>query len=600
MRITFDDGQFIAKCSFEERKSLQKAGWTWDDAIKRWVTTEPAAVERFASSCEGTAQEIISVFLEERNNVIGLSRALGTDFVGLVPDGKELYGFQNAGVEYALGRRDTLIADDPGLGKTNQAISFGNELFDAGELEDALILCEASQKAHWPRMWRDWTTTDLDIGVIQRKPRQKNGVKRTVSIIPDTAAVVVNYDILGKVHDWLTEQEWSLVIADECQALRNMEAERTRLVFGDVQRTVTLPNGRGGFFRKQYEAVAPIRAARRVFLTGTPIENRVHDLWPIVRAFDPDGLGSDYEYFIKRYCGAFWTDYGWNTSGSSNLIELQRYLRSSFMVRRTTAQALPDMPPKSRRPIFIPADNFKSILKKEDDVLGRNLDALEQHLAMERNGDETVEERMFSVWEELHNKFGAEVEDWSYEDIMENVPEEASVAFHEIAKFRSELALAKVPFIIDHVRQITDAGQKVVVFFYHTAVGQALKAAWGDSCGYIDGSVKAEKRQEEVDRFQEDEDCVAIFGQLHAASKGFTMTVANRAVFGELDWRPGTMKQAENRIWRISQENHCLIDHMIIESSIEVRQSQSLIEKQAAMDAALDDEGDIEYLPLAH
>ena len=70
------------------------------------------------------------------------------------------------------------------------------------------------------------------------------------------------------------------------------------------------------------------------------------------------------------------------------------------------------------------------------------------------------------------------------------------------------------------------------------------------------------------------------------------MTVANRAVFGELDWRPGTMKQAENRIWRISQENHCLIDHMIIESSIEVRQSQSLIEKQAAMDAALDDEAE--------
>jgi SWI/SNF-related matrix-associated actin-dependent regulator 1 of chromatin subfamily A len=478
---------------------------------------------------------------------------------------------------------------------TTQAISFANELFEAGELEDVLILCEASQKAHWNRQWPDWTTTDLDIGVIQRKPRQKNGVKRTVSIIPDTAAVVVNYDILGKVHDWLTEQEWSLVIADECQALRNMEAERTRLVFGDVERSVTLPNGRGGFFRKRLEAVAPIRAARRIFLTGTPIENRVHDLWPIVRAFDPDGLGSDYEYFIKRYCGAFWTDYGWNTSGSSNLIELQRYLRSTFMVRRTTAQALPDMPPKSRRPIFIPADNFKSILKKEDDVLGRNLDALEQHLAMERSGDETVEERMFSVWEELHNKFGAEVEDWSYEDIMEHVPEEASVAFHEIAKFRSELALAKVPFIIDHVRQITDAGQKVVVFFYHTAVGQALKAAWGDSCGYIDGSVKAEKRQEEVDRFQEDEDCVAIFGQLHAASKGFTMTVANRAVFGELDWRPGTMKQAENRIWRISQENHCLIDHMIIESSIEVRQSQSLIEKQAAMDAALDEEFELEY-----
>ncbi len=588
MRIIFDDGQFIAKCSFDERTTLKKAGWTWDDNRKRWVTSELSEVERFISSCEGTAQEIVSVYLDERNKIIDQSRALDTDFVGLVPDGKSLFGFQNAGVEYALERRDTLIGDDPGLGKTNQAIAIANELHRMGELQDTLIICEASQKAHWPRTWREWTTTGMDIGIIERKPRQRNGIKRTVSLIPDTPVVVVNYDILDKVHDWLTEDRWSLIIADECQALRNQDAMRTRLVFGDTERTVTTGNGRGGTIRKRFEQVTPIPSDRRCLLTGTPIENRVHDLWPIIRAFDPEGLGSDYEYFIKRYCGAYWTDYGWNTSGSANLIELQRYLRTTFMIRRTTAQALPDMPPKSRRPIFFPADKFASVLKKEDDVFARNLDALEKHLEME-SGDAPIEERMFSVWEELMTVHGPDVEDWSYEEIMDHVPEEAAVAFSEIAKLRSELAIAKVPYIIEHVKQITDAGEKVVVFFYHTAVGQALKEAWGDGCGYIDGSVPANKRQPEVDRFMEDDTCLAMFGQLHAASKGFTMTVAKRAVFGELDWRPGTMKQAENRIWRISQENHCLIDHLIVEGSIEVRQSQSLIEKQAAMDAALDD-----------
>jgi SNF2 family DNA or RNA helicase len=258
------------------------------------------------------------------------------------------------------------------------------------------------------------------------------------------------------------------------------------------------------------------------------------------------------------------------------------------MVRRTTQQALPDMPPKTRRPFFLPADDFKHVLKKSDDVFERSLDALEEHLGLKAEGE--TEDRMFSVWEELYTRYGDQIEDATYEEIMELVPEEASIAFEEIAKLRSELAVAKVPYIIRHVREITDAGEKVVVFFYHKTVGQALREAWGDSCGYIDGSIKPTKRQDEVDRFMEDPDCTAMFGQLHAASKGFTMTVARRAVFGELDWRPGTMKQAENRIWRISQENHCLIDHLIVESSIEVRQSHSLIEKQEQMDKALDHE----------
>lgn len=597
MEITFEKGRFIAKCSFEERLLFRdrsgRSLWSWDPHIKRWTVDDPAQVEKFQKHCVGEASAVMELYVEAKNTVIDQSRALDTDFKAIAPEPFEFYGFQNAGIEYALARRDTLIGDDPGLGKTNQAIGLGNHLWEANELEDVLILCEASQRAHWPRMWNQWTTSDLECGLIERKRRQKNKIAKTVSIIPDLPVLVLNYDIIGHVHDWLTEQPWSLIIADECQALRNLEANRTRLVFGDDERLVVSYTSQGKPIRKRLPAVEGLRADRRCFLTGTPIENRVHDLWPIIRAFDPDGLGKDYEYFAKRYCGAYHTAYGLNTSGAQNLIELQRHIRATFMIRRTTAQALPDMPPKTRRPYFLPAEDFKKVLKREGDTFADSLEALESHLGISGDGD--TEDRMFSVWEELHERYGKNLEEATYEEILELVPEEAAGAFEEIAKLRSELAIAKVPYIIEHVKKITDAGEKVVVFFYHKVVGQALKEAWGDACGYIDGSVPSKKRQDEVDRFQEDPDCLAMFGQLHAASKGFTMTAARRAVFGELDWRPGTMKQAENRVWRISQENHCLIDHLIVESSIEVRQSHSLIDKIEAMEQALDREDDLEY-----
>ena len=100
-------------------------------------------------------------------------------------------------------------------------------------------------------------------------------------------------------------------------------------------------------------AIPPIEAARRVFLTGTPIVNRPIELWPLVKSLDPEGLGASWQRFVRRYCAGTQTGFGWDVKGASNLEELQDRLRASIMVRRLKKDVLKDLPPKRRQIIVL-------------------------------------------------------------------------------------------------------------------------------------------------------------------------------------------------------------------------------------------------------
>ena len=238
--------------------------------------------------------------------------------------------------------------------------------------------------------------------------------------------------------------------------------------------------------------------------------------------------------------------FGWDFNGASNLDELQEILRSKFMVRRLKKDVLKELPAKVRQVLVLEGgDKIRELLEKE---------------------------------KKAYDDYAQSLKDGEFE----------SPAFADMSKVRKEVAIAKIPFILDHVREALEELEKLVLFVYHHEVVDALKAALGNSCVTIDGRTKNEDRQAAVDRFQSDPTCKVFVGTIRAAGVGITLTAASNVIFGELDWVPGNITQSEDRCHRIGQTDTVFVRHLVLEGSLDERMAQIIVEKQEVIDKALD------------
>lgn len=224
---------------------------------------------------------------------------------------KTLRSYQLDGVNALLGLPGDshLLADEPGLGKTPQAIEYMNRTLP----RSVLVVCPASLRSNW--------RSELD-GWLGYAPASLS---------------VYGYEQL--VASGAPRPGFDLVVFDEAHYLKNPKAQRTKAAFA-------------------------VNASRRLFLTGTPVVNRPMDIYPILSTIDPKIWGSRTE-FGKRYCAGKlipiqWrkgrpSKYAWDFSGASNLDELNRTLRATCMVRRLKRDVLSELPPKTRTVLEIDA-----------------------------------------------------------------------------------------------------------------------------------------------------------------------------------------------------------------------------------------------------
>lgn len=450
---------------------------------------------------------------------IKASFATDSPYQPLAPAGLQPYPFQRAGVEFALQAIEQwgacLVADDMGLGKTIQGLCIANAL----GVERVLIVCPASLRINWQREAAKWLLW-AHVSVIS----YEGAAKEYDPSDRPTAPVV-----------------WPLVIYDEAQYMKNPAAKRTL-------------------------ACLEIPARKRVFLSGTPVTNRPIELWPILRGIDPKAWGSRHDFGV-RYCaakmqrmkvrtkhGAKWTNV-WDYSGASNLVELQRRLRSTVMVRRLKKDVLKDLPPKVRQIIEIPAKG-QSI---PADLL-----------------------RAIGVIAKLRHKAHTP-------DEVRQLKEAQAVALERMSKVRHEQALAKVPAVVEHVRELLESVDKVVVFAHHRDVIAQLHDALTDfRPSLVVGGQGDLIKQKNVDEFQTVPECRVFIGQIQAAGVGLTLTAASTVVFAELDWTPGNMAQCEDRCHRIGQKDSVLVQHLVLEGSLDARISKALLRKQQVIDQTLD------------
>lgn len=432
---------------------------------------------------------------------IKASFATDTDRRASCPKGLSPYPFQRAGVEYALGALEQfgscIIADEPGLGKTIQALCVANEL----KVEHVLVVCPASLRINWRKEADKWLIY--------------------------TEAVVLGFEELVRNPD-RGLGVWDLMVVDEAHYLKNHETKRLKACFS-------------------------VQARRHLFLTGTPIVNRPIELWPLLAAIFPSQYGDRQKYGM-RYCNGRMVNGSWDYTGASNLLELQKSLRSQIMVRRLKKDVLKDLPPKVRQIIEIPAEAAGA--SEELATLLRQLKA---------PNAKALTEKVVS---------GLKSGDMMPADV--------------IARVRHLQALSKVGPAVAHIRSLIDEVGKVVVFAHHRDVLDQLAAAFPEHV-MLRGGMSDKQKDEAVSVFQNTE-CPVFLGQIQAAGTGLTLTAACTVVFVELDWVPGNMTQCEDRCHRIGQKDSVLVQHLVLEESLDARIAKALLRKQKIIDQALDDD----------
>lgn len=378
------------------------------------------------------------------------------------------------------------------------------------------MLCPAIAKINWRREFAKWQTMERELLVFSYdKMTQSKEVRNEIAkLAPD------------------------VLILDEAHYLKNRQAKRTRLVYGQYCRGDGL-----------------VRFADRIWLlSGTPIPNDVSDFWTHLKAIWKYPLTyADYTlYFCKTWNGQF----GLKVLGNKaeRMQEFKDILRG-IMKRRRTEAVLKELPPLFWQESLIEVDGWQDMRHVEDPA--------------ERAAIELI----------LRN---AVVED----DLSDKIE---SIAPH-LAQIRRLTGIAKAKPIAQQVAtELRDnAYDKVIIFAHHRAVMETLRDELAEfNPAYVVGGMGKEK-QDEIDRFQTDPECRVFLGQILSCSTAITLTAATNVVFAELDWVPATNAQAAKRAHRIGQTKPVIVRTFGLAGSVDEIVSRTLVRKSRMISEALD------------
>jgi SWI/SNF-related matrix-associated actin-dependent regulator 1 of chromatin subfamily A len=555
INVTKEGNRWVARFpfSYETKDLVKAAGFRFDGGNKLWYTLDPdvalklksdnAAEVAAAINAERLAQQVhdAQAIIASRKAHSDLSVPLSAE---VRKRGWNFFAYQLAGIEYLMNLPAGLCADEMGLGKTMQAIGVVNCDPDA---RNVLCICKASLKLNWLKEAKLWLSRKMPVGL-------GNGV------FPKGGFVIINYEMVKKYRKQIDAIAWDVLIVDECHMIKSDKAQRTHAILGKYDRDPS-------------KIMKPIAARRRVFLTGTPILNRPCELWTLAHALDPQGLGRSWKDFHVRYCAAYKNRFGgWDKSGASNLDELQARLRSTFMVRRMKSEVLKELPAKRRQVIALqPSAEAQAALDRETAVVERQ----EAELA-------TLRAAVAAQSPEQSNAH--------YRAAVAALQKARGVAFNEISRVRHETAVAKVPQVVDFlIDTLDDSDGKLVVMAHHHDVVDAIRDGL-ESYGVLkaDGRDHIQVRQNCVDRFQNDDGVRVIVCGMQSMAEGHTLTASSHVIFAELDWTPGKIAQAEDRCHRIGQHDAVLVQHIVLDGSLDGRMAELLVEKMGVIEQAVD------------
>lgn len=494
----------------------------------------------------GMAQETLD---EHQRKSLNQSNALSSDIYVPAPAGKSYLPFQLAGIDYALSRPATLIADEQGLGKTVQAIGFINAFNQrAGKraIHRILIVCPADLRLNWVRELRAWLTDKYSIETAEG------------GIFPKSDIVIVSFQSLKRYEKNL-EFYWCLVVIDEAQYVSNPGSQMTKTLYGYRPK------------RDEAKAGVPmtsgVPAKLKIALTGTPIQNRPKNIFTTINYLHPAAWPSRSK-FVQEFCGGY-VGGSFTEDGATNIPKLGKLLRATVMVRRKKSEVLKDLPPKRRSVFVLP------IQPAELAKVGQLANSLEMKMWM---NDIIIAKSKL----EIAKCLGGAAYLKAVSD-MDSVMNRGAAASTQLLH---AIGVAKVKSAVEVLKVAVEASVKVLILTHHHDVTDKLMEAFPKALR-IDGAVSLTKREENVIRFQSDIEAGPVIMSIPCA-KGHTLTASSTVYFVEGSWLPGHIAQAEDRAHRIGQQDSVNVTHLVMEGSIDIVRAKMVIEKQKVIDEILD------------
>jgi SNF2 family DNA or RNA helicase len=393
------------------------------------------------------------------------------------------------------------LADDMGLGKTVQSLA----VLEARKAEGpSLVVAPTSVCANWPA-----EAARFAPGLEMTAYRGADRGERLASLRPG-AVLVTSYDVMLRDIDALASLEFATAIFDEAHALKNGNSKRSA-------------------------AARRIRAAFRVALSGTPVENHTGELWSLFRIVVP-GLFGSWERFRERFAAPIERE-----RDAARRAALARVIRP-YLLRRTKRDVSPELPARTEIVRFVDLSAAERDLYEAERV--RAVDALKTGAANE--------EARFAILAALTRL--------------------RQLACHpQLRHPDSTVASSKLDSVLALVDELRDAGHRTLIFSQFTShlalVAEAL-AANGVTHLELDGSTPAEARADRIRRFQAEE-VDAFLISLKAGGVGLNLTAADYVLHLDPWWNPAAEDQASDRAHRIGQNKPVTVVRFIARGTIE-------------------------------
>lgn len=398
------------------------------------------------------------------------------------------------------------LADDMGLGKTVQLLA----LLDGRYSEDSDEKHKPSLVVAPSSIIFNWMR-EASVFTPRLRFFDHTGIKRPkdLSVFDDYDAIVTTYGTLRRDIAKLKEYDFDFIVLDEAQAIKNAGAQTAK-------------------------ACRLLKGSHRIALSGTPIENHLTELWSLFEFLNPGLLGRVTE-FNKRW--------GKNPEPEARTL-LSKSLRP-FILRRTKAQVAPDLPDRQEETLFCELPPKQRALYQE----------LQQYYR---------KSLLSSIDDKGLNR--------SKMQVLEALLRLRQAACHPglIDEKDVEQPSAKFELLVPQLREVIEEGHKALVFSQFTTFLGLLRTQLdneGIVYEYLDGRTR--KRQEHVDRFQQDPDCPLFLISLKAGGLGLNLTAAEYVFLLDPWWNPAVEAQAIDRAHRIGQTNKVFAYRLIARDTVE-------------------------------
>lgn len=522
-----DEYEALAKTYFDTNHSLKEASF----GVFELFLEKAAALSR-AFRCYPDAIDLV---IAERDKI------RRRDYLWrIMPDGENdryfddllkvaLFPYQRKGVFFAALAGKSLIADEMGLGKTLQAIATAELYRKELGINRVLIVCPTSLKYQWKTEIEKFTDSSVYVveGSLQKR---KDRYWRT-----DAFYVIVSYHTMTHDLDWLNRMEPDLVILDEAQRIKNWKTK----VSQQIKRIVT---------------------PYAIVLTGTPLENKLEELYSIMQFIDVFRLGPMYR-FLNEYQI---TDDSGKIIGYKNLNKIAETLRD-VLIRRTKKEVLSELPKRMDKNLFVPMTPQQMKVHHElGDTVAKVVNKWRKFGFL----NETDRKRLVLTLSQMRM-----VCDSTY--ILDQ-------------KSRHDTKIEEVMNILDEVFETSE--EKVVIFSQWERmtrlVAQELEQR-NIQFEYLYGGVESIKRKDLLENFQNNPQS-RVFLSTDAGGVGLNLQNASLLINLDIPWNPAVLEQRIARIYRLGQEKNVSVINLIATGTIEQRMLDVLEFKGAMAKGVLD------------